>query len=271
MLWGDLLDQLFQFLLALLLGMTRIFPCVLLTPIFSFNVIKGMPRTAIVAALALFIAPGLQASIAANPPELLTLTALGLKELMLGALLGLVLGLPFWMMESVGALFDNQRGALMGGQLNPLLGQDVTPLGQLLQQSMILLLIVGPGMGTVTQVLWDSYRLWPALEWMPLPSEQGWSVWLGLVKITFVDMVLYAGPLVALLLLMDFAVGIISIYSPQLQATVLTMPVKCLLGMLFLVLYLPVLNHLAGERLYDLRDLSAILDTLLPLTRAAYE
>ncbi|ELY1861824.1 type III secretion system export apparatus subunit SctT [Serratia marcescens] len=264
MLWGDLLDQLFQYLLALLLGMARVFPCVLLTPIFSFNVFKGVPRAAIVAALALVIAPGLQAAIAANPPELLTLTALGLKELILGALLGLVLGLPFWMMESVGALFDNQRGALMGGQLNPLLGPDVTPLGHLMQQTMILLLMVGPGLGTMTQVLWDSYRLWPALAWMPLPGVQGWGVWLGLLKTTFVDMVLYAGPLVALLLLLDFAVGIISIYSPQIQATVLTIPAKCLLGLLFFVLYLPVLNHLAGERLFELRNMSAILGMLLP-------
>ena len=46
-------------------------------------------------------------------------------------------------------------------------------------------------------------------------------------------MVLYAGPLVGLLLLLDFAVGIISIYSPQIRATVLAIPLKCLLGLLF--------------------------------------
>ena len=186
-------------------------------------------------------------------------------------MIGLILGLPFWMYESVGALFDNQRGALMGGQINPQLGPDATPLGYLMKQVIILLLIVGPGLNAATQLIWDSYRIWPPLTWLPPLSAQGWEVWLGLLKETFVSMVLYAGPLVGLLLLLDFAVGIISIYSPQIQATVLAIPLKCLLGLLFFVLYLPLLNHLAGERLFELRDLSHLLPHLFDTKGAAHE
>ena len=119
-----------------------------LTPIFSFSVIKGLLRTAIAVALALFIAPGIKEQIDVLEPTMMALAGLVLKELMIGTLLGLLLALPFWLYESVGALFDNQRGALMGGQINPQLGPDVTPLGKLMQQVLILLLVTGLGSPT---------------------------------------------------------------------------------------------------------------------------
>jgi len=264
MLIGYPLTDTFHAILALSLGMARIFPCLLLTPIFSFSVIKGVLRTAIAVALALFIAPVIKAQIDILEPDMLTLAGLALKELLLGTLLGLLLALPFWLYESIGALFDNQRGALMGGQINPQLGPDVTPLGKLMQQLLILLLMLGLGLSTITQIIWDSYHLWSATEWMPFPGEAGFHVWLGLLAKIFSDMVLYAGPPVALMLLLDFAIGIMSIYSPQLQATALTIPLKCLLGLLFFILYLPLLEHLGNARLYELRDLIPVLQQIIP-------
>lgn len=253
--WNNVLSDGYHFILALTLAMARIFPCLLLSPVFSFNAIKGGLRSGIVLALALFPAPMIQQQLATGDPSLFLLAALALKEVIIGIVIGLLMAMPFWLFESVGALFDNQRGALMGGQLNPQLGPDATPLGFLMQQSIILLLVVGLGLSTITQIIWDSYRLWPPMQWLPLPNEAGFKVYLELLGGIFTHIVLYAGPLVALLLLVDFSVGILSIYSPQLQATVLAMPAKCLLGMLFFVLYLPILNYVAGERLFDLKDL----------------
>ncbi|WP_034913239.1 MULTISPECIES: type III secretion system export apparatus subunit SctT [Erwinia] len=261
--WNNLLHDGYYFILALVLSMARIFPCLLLSPVFSFNAIKGGLRSAIVLSLALFPAPMIQQQIAINDPSMFLMAALAVKEVIIGVIIGLLMAMPFWLFESVGALFDNQRGALMGGQLNPQLGPDATPLGFLMQQTVILLLVVGLGLSTLTQIIWDSYSLWPPMQWLPLPSEAGFNVYLDLLGGIFTHIVLYAGPLVALLLLVDFSVGILSIYSPQLQATVLAMPVKCLLGMLFFVLYFPILNYVADERLFDLKDLVPQLTDIL--------
>jgi len=62
---------------------------------------------------------------------------------------------------------------------------------------------------------------------------------------------------------MDFSIAILSLYSPQLQAFVLSVPAKCLLGLLFFVLYIPTLSTLGEERLYLLRDLSKLIKGLL--------
>lgn len=260
---GAPIYDIFHFILALGLAMARIFPSVLLTPVFSFDVVKGVTRSAIVVALSLFMAPVIKPQLDILRPDMWVFVGLALKELIIGALIGFLLGMPFWMYESIGVLFDNQRGALMGGQINPQLGPDDTPIGNLMLKSAILLLFVGLGISTITQIFWDSYTLWPAVEWMPFPSESGFKVYLDVLAGIFKDMVLFAGPLVALMMMVDFAIGIISIYSQQLQATILTIPIKCLLGLIFLVLYIPLLDYVAGERLYQLRDMIHILPNIL--------
>jgi len=260
---NDAIHILYQYLFALTLGAARIYPCLILVPVFSFNILKGMVRTGVVLALALVPALGLQTQLAMQMPDWPQLITLILKEGVIGILLGLIMGMPFWLFQSVGALFDNQRGALIGGQLNPALGSDVTPLGLLLQQTLILLLILGTGLSGITQIIWDSYRIWPVMQWLPLPHEQGFKQYLTLLADTFSHIIIYAGPLVALLLILDFSIAILSLYSPQLQAFVLSVPAKCLVGLLFFVLYIPTLNALGEGRLQLLSDLSKLTPLLL--------
>ena len=50
-------------ILALTLGMARLYPCLFLVPAFAFREIKGMLRHAIVLALALVPMPGIRASL----------------------------------------------------------------------------------------------------------------------------------------------------------------------------------------------------------------
>ncbi|MBP2851510.1 type III secretion system export apparatus subunit SctT [Dickeya oryzae] len=249
------LQSLYDFIYALTLGVARLYPCLFLVPLFSFTVIKGMLRNAVALAIALVPAAAIQQHMLTTTITWPMLPALLLKELVIGLLLGVVLAMPFWLFESVGALFDNQRGALTGGQLNPALGSDATPLGHMMKELFTLLLIITIGFSGFTQLLWDSYRLWPALDFLPPLSELGFHTYLGLLNDTFQHMIVYAGPLVTLLLLLEFSIAILSLYSPQLQVYVLSAPAKCLAGMAFFVLYMPVLQFLGEGRLKALADL----------------
>jgi type III secretion protein T len=247
-------SPLYELLLAVALGMARIYPCAYLIPAFCFEHVRGLPRHAVVFALALLPAPGIRAALVMDDATWLTLGGLMFKEVALGMLLGVLLAMPFWLFESVGALLDNQRGALIGGQLNPALGQDATPIGHLFKQMTILLLIATLGLGTLTQVLWDSYLIWPPTAWVPLPAADGFDVFLGLLADTLTHLILYAAPFVGLLLLVEFAMALLSLYSPQLQVFILAMPAKSLIGLAFLLLFLPTLWDLAVGRLGLLKE-----------------
>lgn len=96
-----------------------------------------------------------------------------------------------------------------------------------------------------------------------MPHEEGFKQYLALLADTFTHIIIYAGPLVALLLLLDFSIAILSLYSPQLQVFVLSVPAKCLVGLLFFVLYIPTLNALGEDRILQLRDLSKLLPLIL--------
>ena len=255
-----------EYLPSLAIAMARLYPCFFLVPAFCFQHVRGMPRHAIVFSLALIPAPGIYHNLPALDYSMLALCGLLLKEAVLGFLLGMLLSMPFWLFESVGALLDNQRGALIAGQLNPLLGPDATPIGHMFKQLSIFLLIVTLGLGSLTQVIWDSYLIWPPTLWLPTLAEDGFDVFLGLLGDTFTHMLLYAAPFIALLLMIEFAISLLSLYSPQLQVFVLSMPAKSLAGLGFLLLYLELLEALIVGRMGLLGDLKHSLGQLFKVT-----
>ncbi|KAA0947099.1 EscT/YscT/HrcT family type III secretion system export apparatus protein [Pseudomonas sp. ANT_H14] len=251
-----------EYLPSLAIAMARIYPCAFLVPAFCFQHVRGMPRHVIVLVMALLPTPGIHAVLVDQEFTLLLISALVFKEVALGLLLGILLAMPFWLFEGVGALLDNQRGALIGGQLNPSLGPDATPIGHMFKQLSIFLLIVTLGLGAMTQVIWDSYLIWPPTVWLPVPAVNGFSTFLQLLADTFTHMTLYAAPFIALLLLIEFAIALLSLYSPQLQVMVLSMPAKSLAGLAFLLLYLPVLQNLIVGRMSLLSELKHSLGLL---------
>ncbi|MFP8968075.1 type III secretion system export apparatus subunit SctT [Pokkaliibacter sp. CJK22405] len=257
-------DVLSQWVMSMTLGMARMYPCMLLVPIFSFHELKGMLRYALVIIMSLMVAPGIKDALP-DDGTWTSFAGLYAKEAILGMLLGTLLGIPFWLYESVGSLFDNQRGALMGGQLNPALGQNETSLGFLIKQTVIVLFVVTGAFLSLLQVIWDSYLLWPPTAWLPIPAPDAMDVYQGLLSTAFHDVVLYAAPLVGLLLLIEFGMAILSLYAPQMQAFVLAMPLKCLVGLGFLVLYTPTLLYLAQEKGVQFTTFQAVLKQMFKL------
>ena len=255
-----------EFLPSLLIAMARIYPCAFLVAAFCFQHIRGMPRHVIVMVMALMPAPGIHAALAGQDYSALMLSGLILKEVALGFLLGVLLSMPFWLFESVGALLDNQRGALAGGQLNPSLGPDATPIGHLFKQLAIFLLIVSLGLGALTQVIWDSYLIWPPTVWFPLPGANGFSVFLDLLGDTFMHMMLYAAPFIAVLLLLEFGIALLGVYSQQLQVSTLAPPAKSLAGIAILLLYFALLQDLIVGRMGLLGDLKHSLGLLFKVS-----
>lgn len=255
-----------EFLPSLLIGMARIYPCAFLVAAFCFQHLRGMPRHTVVMVMALIPAPAIYASMEGADYSALMLAGLMFKEAALGFLLGVLLSMPFWMFEAVGALLDNQRGALAGGQLNPSLGPDATPIGHLFKELAIFLLMVTLGLGALTQVIWDSYQIWPPTAWLPVVGVNGFNAFIELLGDTFTHMMLYAAPFIAVLLLLEFGVALLGLYSPQLQVSTLAPPVKSLAGIGILILYFALLQDLIVGRMVLLGDLKHSLGLMFKVS-----
>ncbi|AAY36260.1 type III secretion system export apparatus subunit SctT [Pseudomonas syringae pv. aptata] len=253
----------FQFMLGMGLAMARLMPCMLLVPAFCFKYLKGPLRYAVVAVMAMIPAPAISKALESLDDNWFAIGGLLIKEAVLGTLLGLLLYAPFWMFASVGALLDSQRGALSGGQLNPALGPDATPLGELFQETLIMLVILTGGLSLMTQIIWDSYSVWPPTAWMPGMNAGGLDVFLEQLNQTMQHMLLYAAPFIALLLLIEAAFAIIGLYAQQLNVSILAMPAKSMAGLAFLLIYLPTLLELGTGQLLKLVDLKSLLTLLV--------
>lgn len=251
-------QHLFELVLGVGLSMARLLPCMMLVPAFCFKYLKGPLRYAVVIVVAMIPAPAIGQALSGQE-NLIAMAGLLLKEGVLGILLGMLLYAPFWMFASVGALLDSQRGALSGGQLNPALGPDATPLGELFQEMLIMLVILSGGLTVILQVIWDSYLIWPPTAWLPAMTLEGLDLFLEQLNQTLQHMMLYAAPFIGLLLLIEASLAIIGLYAQQLNVSILAMPAKSMAGLAFLIVYLPTLLALGNEHIARLVDVKALL------------
>jgi type III secretion protein T len=242
---------LFELMLGMGLAAARILPCMILVPAFCFKYLKGPLRYAVVLVVSMIPAPSISRALSSMHDDWFS------------TLLGLLLYAPFWMFASVGALLDSQRGALSGGQLNPALGPDATPLGELFQETLIMLVILSGGLSLITQVIWDSYQVWPPTAWLPGMTVDGLDLFLEQLNQTLQHMMLYAAPFIGLLLLIEAALAIIGLYAQQLNVSILAMPAKSMAGIAFLLIYLPTLLELGNGQIMHLADLKHLLGQMV--------
>lgn len=248
---GELVEVVFPYIVAVMIAMVRILAALFLVPLFSLKVIKGLPRYAVAIAIAMPVSVTLITTVEDRNLGLILLGFVMLKEAMIGFIIGFLLAVPFWIFQSVGVMIDNQRGALAGGYFNPGAGPDSSMLSDFLSRALVIVLITTGMLPMMFSVLIESYILWPPLEWMPTLIDTGYEFLIKVVSSLIYQYVLYSGPIILILLLIDTAFAILGTYSPQLQVYFLSMPAKSLVALFVLVLYGDTLWYLGGEELMN--------------------
>lgn len=230
-------------LLALLLGMPRLFLIMQTVPFMGGNIVTGQIRIAVAFACYMFLHPMVLTQLSA--PEALTLPVAGhfgliiLKESVIGFMIGLLAGMLFWAVQCAGFFIDNQRGASMASGADPLSGQETSPLGSLLFQCAVFLFFVGGGFLAFLTLVFASYEVWPVPELLPVGLFENMDLpmfFAGRVAWLMATMMLLSAPIVAACLLTDMSLGLINRFAAQLNVYVLGMPIKSALAMFLLFL-----------------------------------
>ncbi len=257
--WQDLGD-IKAFFWALAWTQPRILGLFMTVPIFQTELLPHMLRYGVAAVLGLVVAPSLVSDLAATEIPPTVMLVLAAKEVFVGFVLGCFIAVPFWAFEAVGFFIDNQRGASIASTLNPLTGNDSSPLGILFNQAFIVFFLVSGAFLLLLDVLYGSFRLWPVLTWMPTFRPEAVPFFLeeifGLVRMAL----LLAAPAVVAMLLAEIGLALVSLVVPQLQVFFLAMPIKSAVVFLVQVVYMGTLFEYAGDTLKPLRDLLPRLD-----------
>lgn len=224
-------------LVALVLGTARGTGFVLFAPPFNSNAIPSPVKGALALALAVtvygHIAPGLP-----NPTAGFILVT-AVTEVAIGAALGFLVQLLFSAVQVAGDLLDVTGGFSLQPAYDPLQMNQSGTIGRLHFQLASTLLFTSGGHLMLVRGFVESYKGLPLGA--ALPTAQLSHDLIQAFGMMFLAALQIAGPLIAVLLLADIALGLLSRAAPALNIFQLGFPVKIMLTLALLGLTFPLL------------------------------
>ncbi len=224
-------------LAALLLGTARAAGFVLLAPPFNSRSIPAPVKGALALALSVLlstqIAPGL--------PEITAgfLVVSAVTEVVIGAGLGFVVHVLFTAVQMAGDLIDLTGGFSLQPAYDPMSMTMNSSVGRLHYLLATTLLFSSGGHLLIVKGFATSYDGMPVGG--SVPTEQLASVMMTALAMMFLAAVQIAGPMVAVLLLADVALALLSRAAPALNIFAFGFPLKIMLTLLLLGLTFPLL------------------------------
>ncbi|TFV52950.1 flagellar biosynthetic protein FliR [Blastococcus sp. TF02A-35] len=224
-------------LAALLLGTARAAGFVLMAPPFNSRVIPAPVKGALALALSVLLSTQIATTLPAPTAGFLLVTAV--TEVVIGAALGFVVQVLFTAVQMAGDVLDLAGGFSMQPGYDPLSMTQNSSLGKLHYLLASTLLFSSGGHLLMVKGFATSY------EGLPLggdvPTEEIASVLITAFSMMFLAAVQIAGPMVAVLLLADVALALLSRAAPSLNVFTMGPPAKILLTLTMLGLTFPLL------------------------------
>lgn len=234
-------------IILLSLSAMRISVAFLLLPLFSKDTIPAMVRNSMFLALAL-LSMLVQSSAPVGEFSTALWITLFAKEALIGAVIGLLFGLFLWAFEAAGVVIDMQIGASFALFFDPVVGNEVTLIGAFISRWAAYMFLASGGLLLMSSVLLESYSIWPLVE--PVGSIKAATSRVFEAELSrFMSITLrIAGPIMAVIFVIDLAMGLINRFAPQLNVSFLSMSIKSMASIALLIILLPFLvDILVGE------------------------
>ena len=164
-----------------------------------------------------------------------------IKEVLVGLFVGLIAMIIMYAIQVAGGFIDMSMGLLIANVVDPQTGTQTPLFGSFLYTFAILFLLSVNGHHLLIDGIFYSYQFIPLDQ---LFLSFGDERLIGFIVTTFNTVFIIAFqmafPIVASLFLVDLALGMISRAVPQMNVFVVGMPLKILVGLPLIMLYLGV-------------------------------
>jgi type III secretion protein T len=257
------LDPIRHFLIVFSLCMVRLTAACAVTPFLSTSLIDSRTRNSVLFSWGIIIYPIVAPSMSGAIPPVMDLIGLVAKEVVIGILFGFLAAKVFWLAISIGFFIDNQRGASMASVQDAGTGESTSPFGLFLEQALTVLFYSGGGLTLFLGGIFESYALWPIGSFFPQFGDAFPGFILGMVDDLMRLVVVFSAPVIIAVFVSEFGLGLMNRFAPQLNVFVLAMPVKSLVAMIVLVLYLPFLLTHLGQDFRKISRLTAFFEGVL--------
>lgn len=243
--------QLDAWLAALMFPLARILALVSSAPVFSNVGIPATARLALGLALTVAVAPALPAMPPIAPGSGVGLMLLA-QQVLIGVALGFTLRIAFTAIDYAGELIGLQMGLSFAQFYDPDSGGTNSVLSQFLGLLAILVFIAMDGHLMLVSLLVQSFSWWPVSTHTTVD---------GMAVVHFGAMMFTAGlmlalPIIAALLIVNMALGVLTRAAPQLNLFAVGFPVTIMVGFGLVFLAMPFLAP-AFSRIFE-QGLTAI-------------
>lgn len=242
-----------NFLIVFGLSIIRIGAACTVAPFLSTQLVNFRLRNSLLISWGIIVYPIVSPTIDLDSMHVLDIGLVIFKEIFIGILLGFFAAKLFWIVLSVGFLIDNQRGASMASLMDPSTGEQTSPFGLFFQQAILAIFFASGGFLLFMGMILHSYVAWPVGSVLPELSDAFPRFFLEYVDELMLAIVVLAAPVAIAVFVSEFGLGLMNRFAPQLNVFVLAMPIKSLVGMIVLIVYIPTLFLMLQEQ-YDHQD-----------------
>lgn len=255
-----------EFVAATGLSAARALGIMLVLPVFTRPHISGLIRGGLTIAIGLPCLAQIKLGLQGLDPNtrLVSVTMFGLKEVFVGLLLGILLSIPLWSIQAVGDIIDTQRG--ISSQVaaeDPATHSQASGTGLFLGITAVTIFVLAGGLQTMVRSLYGSYLIWPVYQFLPVATAQGAMECLSLLDHIMLTTLLVAGPVLALLLLIDVSVMMLGRFASQLKLNDLSPTIKNVAFGLIMVSYTVYLLEYARSEILTSENVLEYLKKLL--------
>lgn len=248
---------------VLLFSLARITGVLLVAPFFSAQLVTGLVRNIVIINLTVIIIPMVMATMPTDPMSVTSIIFIIGKEALLGFVMGIIVGVVFFVADAAGSFIDTQRGSSMGQIFDPVLGDQGTNLGSFFTKLVLLLFFTGGGFLAFLALLYNSYKVWPIFSFYPNLSNPLFPIFvLEIADEIMRKTVLIAAPIAIIMFLVEFGLGMMNRFAQQLNVFSLSMPIKSGVAMFIIVIYLKIIIELFNIQMIDDRKMLLLLEKI---------
>lgn len=250
------------FVHAAALALARPLGFLIVFPLFNWIGLQGMVRNAVALAIGMPFIQTIYTGIAADgtaPLDAQVILMLSAKEFAIGALLGIVMGIPFWAAEMAGTYVDVFRGTSAATVVSPSQMSQPLVTGALFSVTLVAIFIAAGGLRTAIGVLYQSYEIWPYFELYPSLTENLYPVLIDVLSQVAKVALTLGAPILIAMFLGDIALAYTSRFAPQINVFDTSMALKNLIYLFILPPYMLLLTRYYGDDLLNYQAVSEIV------------
>lgn len=247
-----LMEQLTSQFMLLWLVVGRVAGILFVAPFFGSRYFPAQVKIGLAVAISLILLPIVNHNLSFNPEEIYFTTYISfvVKEVVIGLAIGFLAGMLFSAIYMAGQLIDVEMGFGLVNVFDPQYGQSVPLIGNFLYMLSLVLLVALNGHHLLLRALMESYLRLPV----------GMAAWDGGVASIaleafawmFVTAVKLSIPIVAALFLTTISLGILGRTMPQLNVFVVGIPLKIMIGLILLLLFIPLFGSYLTKLVEDI-------------------